>query len=66
MSTVGHLVTMVGVLGFYFMLLDSKLEKKIVTQLSNLLPRFNKKATFHVGSVLSSLINIKYHNFVPT
>lgn len=66
MSTVGHLVTMVGVLGFYFMLLDSKLEKKIVTQLSNLLPRFNKKATFHVGSVLNSLINIKYHNFVPT
>jgi len=66
MATVGHMVTMVGVLGFYFMLLDSKLEKKLLASLSTLVPRFNKRALYYLGKTINFLIYKKQLGFLPS
>ena len=55
MATTGHLVTMVGVLAFYIMLLDSHLERKITSYIVSLIPRLNKRVTYY----LNKLINFK-------
>ena len=52
MATAGHFVTMLGVLAFYFMILDSKAEKKFVTYLHTLVARFNKRATYYLGKLI--------------
>jgi hypothetical protein len=57
MSTAGHFLTMLGVLAFYFMILDSHIEKKITQYLSTLVPRFNKRVLYYVGK----LINFNYY-----
>ncbi len=65
MATVGHLVTMIGVLGFYFMLLDSKIEKKTTVNLSTLVPRFNKRHNYYIGKTINFYSYRKAYGFVP-
>ena len=57
MSTAGHFLTMLGVVAFYFIILDSHIEKKITQYLSTLVPRFNKRVLYYVGK----LINFSYY-----
>ena len=52
MSTVGHFITMIGVLAFYLMILDSHLEKKLQTYLHTLTPRFNKRCLYYLGKLI--------------
>lgn len=65
MATVGHLVTMIGVLGFYFMILDSKVEKKTSVNLSTLVPRFNKRHNYYIGKTINFYTYRKAYSFVP-
>lgn len=53
MSTAGHFLTMLGVLGFYFMLLDSHLEKRMSIYLMTLVPRFNKRVNYYWGKLIN-------------
>jgi uncharacterized membrane protein len=55
MSTVGHFLTMLGVVYFFFLLFESKLEKKATILLASLIARFNKRANYY----LAKLINFK-------
>lgn len=48
MATAGHFVTMLGVLAFYFTLIDSKLEKKIVALITALAPRLSKRPIYYI------------------
>ena len=46
LSTVGHFTTMLGVFCFYATLFESHLEKKLITLLNSLLPRFYNDLSF--------------------
>lgn len=64
MSTAGHFITMVGVIAFYIMILDSKLEKKTTTYLHSLVARFNKRVNYSVGKLIKNILNnnsIRYY-----
>jgi len=65
MATTGHFITMIGVLGFYFMILDSKLEKKFTIYLMTLVARFNKRANYYIGKFISFYIIKNSYKFVP-
>ncbi len=65
MATSGHFVTMTGVFFFYFMFLDSKMEKKTTTYLHSLVARFNKRANYYVGKLVHLNINNKANNYFP-
>lgn len=52
MSTVGHLVTMVGVIAFYAMLFESHLEKKVTVFLYHIVARFNKRVLYYLYKYL--------------
>ena len=66
MATVGHLVTMAGVLGFYFMLLDSHFEKKLKVYLNTIVPRFNKRILYYIAKFIIIEYNKKLYSFVPS
>lgn len=65
MATAGHLVTMLGVLSFYFMILDSKMEKKITGYLHTLVARFNKRCVYYLGKLINFKLLQKEYGFVP-
>ena len=65
MSTAGHLVTMIGVLSFYFMLLDSHIEKKITTMVVSLVPRINKRPNYYLNKLISLKILETIMSIVP-
>lgn len=66
MATVGHLVTMLGVLAFYFMLLESKLERKIQANLATLVPRFNKRALYYIAKLIFFKLTLVTIQYLPT
>ncbi len=65
MATAGHLVTMLGALSFYFMILDSKMEKKITGYLHTLVARFNKRCVYYLGKLINFKLLQKEYGFVP-
>jgi hypothetical protein len=65
MATAGHLVTMLGALAFYFMILDSKIEKKITGYLHTLVARFNKRCVYYLGKLVNFKLIQKEYSFVP-
>lgn len=52
MATVGHLVTMIGVLAFYTMLVESHVEKKATVFLYHIIARFNKRVIYYLYKYL--------------
>ncbi|MBL0271451.1 MAG: hypothetical protein IPP99_22900 [Chitinophagaceae bacterium] len=66
MATAGHFITMLGVLSFYFMILDSKLEKKMVGYLHSLVARFNKRALYYLGKIVQLKLQKDLVSFVPS
>jgi heme/copper-type cytochrome/quinol oxidase subunit 1 len=52
MATAGHFITMLGVLAFYLMLLDSKLEKKVTVVLTALISRLNKRILYYISKLI--------------
>ena len=65
MATSGHFVTMFGVLSFYFMLLDSHIEKKLYIYLHTLIPRLNKRCLYYLAKIINFKQNKKDYSFVP-
>lgn len=66
MSTSGHLVTMLGVLAFYFMILDSKLEKKVQINLATIIARINRRSNYYLIKLLTLYINKLKYSTVPS
>lgn len=64
-ATAGHFITMLGVLAFYFMILDSKLEKKSLSYLHTLVARFNKRSTYYLGKIINIYLTNRAYSFVP-
>jgi hypothetical protein len=65
MATAGHFVTMTGVFFFYFMFLDSKIEKKTTAYLHSLVARFNKRANYYTGKLVHLNMTNKANGFLP-
>lgn len=59
MATGGHFLTMLGVMGFYSMLLDSHIEKKLTTYIITIIPRLNKRAIYYLGKLVNFNKTIK-------
>jgi heme/copper-type cytochrome/quinol oxidase subunit 1 len=51
MSTTGHLVTLMGVVFFFFMLLDSHIERRAATPHHLGLPRWHKRIAYYVYKI---------------
>ncbi len=51
MATSGHFVTMTGVFYFYLMLFDSHKEKKVNTNFTFGVPRFNKRVLYYIFKI---------------
>lgn len=65
MATVGHFVTMLGVLGFYTMLIDSKLEKKTTAYLHTIVARFNKRHNYAIGKLINLSLSTTANGYLP-
>lgn len=65
MATSGHFVTMLGVLSFYFMLLDSHIERKLCIYLHTLIPRLNKRCLYYLAKLINFKQNKKDYAIVP-
>lgn len=68
MASVGHLTTMVGVIFFFFMLLDSHIERRVAVYSTLGIPRWHKRVNYytfkirylmHVKTQLQGLPNSK-------
>lgn len=51
MSTSGHFITLVGIIFFFIMLLDSHIERRIATPLSLGVPRWNKRISYYIFKI---------------
>jgi heme/copper-type cytochrome/quinol oxidase subunit 1 len=51
MATAGHLVTLVGIMFFFFMLLDSHIERRMATPITLGIPRWHKRVQYYVFKI---------------
>ena len=51
MATAGHLVTLVGIMFFFFMLLDSHIERRMATPLTLGIPRWHKRVQYYIFKI---------------
>lgn len=53
MASSGHFVTMLGVVYFFLLFFESKIDKKTVTLLASLVARLNKRANYYLAKLLN-------------
>lgn len=51
MSTAGHFTTLLGILFFFLMILDSHIERRIATPISLGVPRWNKRVSYYIFKI---------------
>ena len=51
MASVGHLVTMIGAMFFFFMLLDSHIERRIAVYSTLGIPRWHKRVNYYIYKI---------------
>jgi hypothetical protein len=51
MATVGHLITLTGVIFFFFMMLDTAYERRCTTSTTLGLPRWYKRANYYIYKI---------------
>ena len=73
MSTVGHLVTMVGVFAFYLAIFEAHYEKKLNIYLHTIVARYNKRILYYLYKItylqvinksLQNLPNYKIRSYI--
>lgn len=65
MATVGHITTLVGIIFFFFMLIDSHYENKIATHSTLGIPRWHKRVLYYLFKIRYIQYNKKYLNYIP-
>jgi len=65
MASTGHLVTLMGLVFFFFMLLDSHIERKIATPSTLGMPRWHKRITYYIFKIRYLQNNNKYMLYIP-
>lgn len=51
MSTAGHFITLLGIVFFFLMLLDSHIERRIATPTTLGIPRWNKRVSYYIFKI---------------
>lgn len=51
MSTAGHFITLIGIAFFFFMLLDSHVERRVATPLTLGIPRWHKRINYYIFKI---------------
>ena len=64
MATAGHFVTLLGVIFFYSLLLESHIERKLMLLLFNLIPRFNKRKLYYSYNILLLQVRLLLNQFI--
>lgn len=64
MATAGHFVTLLGVIFFYSLLLESHIERKLMLVLFNLIPRFNKRKLYYKYNILLLQLRLLLNQFL--
>jgi cytochrome c oxidase subunit 1 len=62
LSTAGHFFSMIGILSFYFMLFDSKLERKNNIETLYLIPRLSKRCLYYCNKQIRCALEYKSSN----
>jgi heme/copper-type cytochrome/quinol oxidase subunit 1 len=65
MASVGHLTTMIGVLLFFFMVLDSHLERRVVVYSTLGIPRWHKRVNYYFFKIRYLSLTKKQLNNLP-
>lgn len=65
MSTAGHFITLIGAIFFFFMLLDSHIERRIQTPLSLGIPRWHKRVNYYIFKIRYLQLNNKKISVIP-
>lgn len=65
MATVGHFITMLGVVAFYAAILEAHLEKKLTYYLFSLVPRLNKRICYYLLKIINLQAQSKALMFIP-
>lgn len=65
MSTVGHFITMIGVLAFYTTIFEAHLEKKLTYYLFSLVPRLNKRICYYLLKIINLQVQFKLLSVTP-
>ena len=65
MSTVGHFLTMLGIIFFFLMFLDSHIEGRIATPITLGIPRWNKRVVYYIFKVRYLQFSYKSLNKLP-
>ena len=65
MSTVGHFITMIGVLAFYTTLFEAHLEKKLTYYLFSLVPRLNKRICYYLLKIINIQLQVRSLSVTP-
>jgi len=65
MASVGHLTTLIGVMFFFFMVLDSHLEKRIAVHSTLGIPRWHKRVLYYLFKIRYLQLNNKRLNRIP-
>lgn len=51
MSTAGHFITLIGITFFFFMLLDSHIERRVATPTTLGMPRWHKRIIYYIFKI---------------
>jgi heme/copper-type cytochrome/quinol oxidase subunit 1 len=65
MSTAGHFLTMLGIIFFFLMFLDSHIEGRIATPITLGIPRWNKRVVYYVFKIRYLQFSYKSLNKLP-
>jgi len=65
MSSVGHLTTMIGVVFFFLMLLDSHIERRVAIHNNLGVPRWHKRVLYYVFKIRYLQLVNKKINRIP-
>lgn len=65
MASVGHFITIISLVFFFFMLLDSHIERKIIIQSTLGLPRWHKRIIYYLFKIRALQFFLKKINLLP-
>jgi len=65
MASVGHFTTLVGIVFFFFMLLDSHIEKRVAVHSTLGIPRWHRRVLYYIFKIRYIQLNSKKLNRLP-
>jgi hypothetical protein len=65
MSTAGHFITLIGIIFFFIMIIDSHIERRVATPSSLGIPRFHKRISYYLFKIRYIQYNKRKYSKIP-